>query len=103
MSAQLITYNIPGVTAHLKLTGKADLEHLPGQDHQLERRGHRGDQQGVTLPNLPIVTLHRSDSSGDTFLFTSFLSDADPSGWGKTVASTRRCRGPTPRRPRRDG
>ena len=40
---------------------------------------------GVTLPNLPIVTLHRSDSSGDTFLFSSFLSDTDPNGWGKTV------------------
>jgi phosphate transport system substrate-binding protein len=37
---------------------------------------------GVSLPNLPIVTVHRSDSSGDTFLFTSFLSDTDPSGWG---------------------
>ncbi len=33
---------------------------------------------GVTLPSLPIVTLHRSDSSGDTFLFTSFLSDDRP-------------------------
>ena len=41
---------------------------------------------GVTLPNLPIVTLHRADSSGDTFLFTQFLSKTDPSGWGATVA-----------------
>ena len=39
----------------------------------------------MTLPNLPIVTLHRSDSSGDTFLFTPFLSDTDPIGWGKSV------------------
>jgi phosphate transport system substrate-binding protein len=37
------------------------------------------------LPNLPIVTLHRSDSSGDTFLFSSFLSATDPGGWGKSV------------------
>jgi phosphate transport system substrate-binding protein len=40
---------------------------------------------GVTLPNLPIVTLHRSDSSGDTFLFTSYLSKADASGWGTKI------------------
>ena len=39
----------------------------------------------MTLPNLPIVTLHRADSSGDTFLFTQFLSKTDPSGWGATV------------------
>ena len=40
---------------------------------------------GVTLPNIPIVTLHRSDSSGDTFLFTTYLSKADPSGWGTKI------------------
>jgi phosphate transport system substrate-binding protein len=37
------------------------------------------------LPSIPIVTLHRSDGSGDTFLWSTFLSDADPNGWGKTV------------------
>ena len=45
---------------------------------------------GVTLPDIPIVTVHRSDSSGDTFLFSSFLTASDPSGWtippGTTVA-----------------
>ena len=44
----------------------------------------------MTLPNIPIVTVHRSDSSGDTFLFSSFLTASDPSGWtippGTTVA-----------------
>ena len=40
--------------------------------------------RGSRCPALPIVTLHRSDSSGDTFLFTSFLSLTDPSGWGKS-------------------
>jgi phosphate transport system substrate-binding protein len=40
---------------------------------------------GVTLPNLPIVTIHRSDGSGDTFLFTTYLSDQDPNGWGKSI------------------
>ena len=45
---------------------------------------------GVTLPDLTIVPVHRSDSSGDTFLFSSFLTASDPSGWtsppGTTVA-----------------
>ena len=40
---------------------------------------------GVTLPSIPIVTLHRSDSSGDTFLFTQYLSKTDPSGWGAKI------------------
>ena len=29
---------------------------------------------GVALPNMPITVVHRSDGSGTTFLFTSFLS-----------------------------
>lgn len=32
------------------------------------------------------MTLHRSDGSGDTFLFTQYLSKADPSGWGSSVS-----------------
>jgi len=39
----------------------------------------------VVIPSLPIVTLHRSDSSGDTFIFSSFLSAADPNGWGANI------------------
>ncbi len=39
----------------------------------------------MTLPNIPIVTLHRSDSPGDTFLFTTYLSKTDPSGWGTKI------------------
>ncbi|MBS9536103.1 phosphate ABC transporter substrate-binding protein PstS, partial [Mycobacterium sp. M1] len=38
---------------------------------------------GVTLPDTPVVPLHRSDGSGDTFLFTQYLSKQDPDGWGK--------------------
>lgn len=35
---------------------------------------------------MPIVVLHRSDGSGDTFIFTQYLSKADPSGWGSKVS-----------------
>jgi phosphate transport system substrate-binding protein len=86
ISAQLVTYNIPGVTAHLKLTGKLVSSIYQGKITNWNDPAIGAINSGITLPNLPIVTLHRSDSSGDTFLFTSFLSDTDPSGWGKTVA-----------------
>ena len=39
----------------------------------------------VVIPSLAIVALHRSDSSGDTFIFSSFLSAADPNGWGSNI------------------
>ncbi|MEP7022987.1 MAG: phosphate ABC transporter substrate-binding protein PstS, partial [Actinomycetota bacterium] len=46
---------------------------------------------GVQLPHVKVVPLHRSDSSGDTFLFTGYLSTHDPAwnsaiGYGTTVA-----------------
>ena len=45
--------------------------------------------KGVTLPSTTIVPLHRADSSGSTFLFTSYLNAQDPSGWtGSNVGTT---------------
>jgi phosphate transport system substrate-binding protein len=86
ISAQLVTYNVPGLTAHLKLNGKLISSIYQGKITNWNDASIASLNPGVTLPNLPIVTVHRSDSSGDTFLFTSFLSDTDPSGWGKTVS-----------------
>ncbi len=85
ISAQLVAYNVPGVTAHLKLSGKVLSEIYQGQITTWNNSAIASANPGVTLPSTPIVTLHRSDSSGDTFLFTSYLSKADPSGWGTKV------------------
>jgi phosphate transport system substrate-binding protein len=38
----------------------------------------------LPLPDLTIVPLHRSDRSGDTFLFTSYLSTQDPA-WDQSI------------------
>jgi phosphate transport system substrate-binding protein len=85
ISAQLVAYNVPGVTAHLKLSGKVLSEIYSGTVTNWNASQIASANPGVTLPNLPIVTLHRSDSSGDTFLFTTYLTKADPSGWGAKI------------------
>jgi phosphate transport system substrate-binding protein len=85
ISAQLVAYNIPGVQAHLKLSGKLLSEIYQGKITTWNNAAITALNPGVTLPNMPIVTLHRSDSSGDTFLFTTFLSKTDPSGWGTKI------------------
>ena len=85
ISAQQINYNVPGVTQHLKLDGPTISAIYQGQVTNWNDAKIAALNPGVTLPNLPIVTVHRSDSSGDTFLFTSFLAAADPSGWGQKV------------------
>jgi phosphate transport system substrate-binding protein len=86
VSAQLVAYNVPGVTAHIKLSGKVLSAIYQGQITTWNDPKIVSANPGVTLPATPIVTLHRSDSSGDTFLFTSYLSKADPSGWGAKIA-----------------
>jgi phosphate transport system substrate-binding protein len=85
ISAQLVVYNVPGVTAHLKLSGKLLSQIYQGKITNWNDPAISAINSGVTLPNLPIVTLHRSDSSGDTFLFTTYLSKTDASGWGASI------------------
>ena len=86
ISSQMVAYNIPGVLSHLKLTGKVLSAIYQGTITKWNASQIASLNPGVTLPSIPIVTLHRSDSSGDTFLFTQFLSKTDPSGWGAKIA-----------------
>jgi phosphate transport system substrate-binding protein len=37
----------------------------------------------VNLPNQPIITVHRSDASGTTFIFTNYLSKVSPEWKGR--------------------
>ncbi len=85
ISSQIVAYNIPGVLSHLKLSGKVLSEIYQGQITKWNASQITSLNPGVTLPATPIVTLHRSDSSGDTFLFTQYLSKADASGWGAKI------------------
>jgi phosphate transport system substrate-binding protein len=85
ISSQLVVYNVPGVTAHLKLSGKVISQIYQGSVTNWDNSAITGLNPGVKIPSTPIVTLHRSDSSGDTFLFTQYLSKADPNGWGQKV------------------
>ena len=67
--------NIPGLHAgEVKLTGSLLAQIYLGDikkwnDPQIAAYNH-----GVALPNLPITVVHRSDGSGTSFLFTSYLS-----------------------------
>jgi phosphate transport system substrate-binding protein len=82
ISSQFVAYNVPNLSGHLKLSGMVLSQIYQGKITNWDDSAIAALNPGTSLPNLPIVTVHRSDSSGDTFLFTSFLSDADPSGWG---------------------
>ena len=84
VSAEQVNYNLPGVTEHLKLNGKVLSAMYEGTIKTWNDPQIAALNPGVNLPAIPVVPLHRSDGSGDTFVFTQYLSKQDPDGWGKS-------------------
>ncbi len=87
ISAQQINYNVPGVS-NLKLDASVLAGIYNGKINNWNASQIAALNPGVPLPNLTIVPLHRADSSGDTFLFTSYLDAQDPTDWGATLVGT---------------
>jgi phosphate transport system substrate-binding protein len=93
VSAQQVNYNVPGLRPgiHLKLNGKVLAEMYQGSITSWNDPRIAAINPGAALPHLRVVPLHRADSAGDTFLFTSYLSTQDAAwdrvtGYGTTVA-----------------
>jgi phosphate transport system substrate-binding protein len=86
ISAQQINYNVPGVNkTHLKLSGQVISEIYQGKITTWNDPAISKLNPDVNLPADKIIALHRSDSSGDTFIFSSYLTAADPKGWGQSI------------------
>jgi phosphate transport system substrate-binding protein len=79
VSAQAINYNVPGVS-DLKLSGDVLARIYQGRVSRWNDPAIAGLNPGVALPPSVIVPVRRSDASGDTFIFTSFL-DATNDDW----------------------
>jgi phosphate transport system substrate-binding protein len=88
VSAQTVIYNLPGLSqdSHVSLDGQVLAEIYNGTITKWNdsRITGLGKNESLNLPPLPIVPLHRSGSSGDTFLFTSYLSTQD-TGWDNSI------------------
>jgi len=81
-----ITYNLPGVTQPLHLSAEAIAGIFLGKITTWHDPIVQKDNPGVTLPNLNIVVAHRSDGSGTTAAFTTYLSAVSPE-WAAKVGS----------------
>jgi phosphate transport system substrate-binding protein len=68
-----VVYNIPGVK-NLKLSRKTLPAIFSGKITNWNDAQIKADNPGVNLPNTPIKTVVRADSSGTTFIFTNHLS-----------------------------
>jgi phosphate transport system substrate-binding protein len=100
ISAQTVNYNLPGLsTANLRLDGPVLVGIYTGKIRSWDDQAIAALNRGVKLPHNDIVSIHRVEGSGETFVFTQYLSFAtearenqafgsweDSPGFGTTIA-----------------
>ncbi len=97
ISAQQVNYNLPSLRLPpgktLQLDGPVLAGMYQGKIKNWDNPAIQALNKGISLPSTPVYPLHRGEptGSGDTFLFTSYLSATDPAwnsqiGYGTVVA-----------------
>jgi phosphate transport system substrate-binding protein len=89
-----VSYNLPGVGSGLKLDGKTIADIFLGKVKAWNDPEIAALNPGLKLPSTAITVVHRSDSSGTTNGFTTFLSDVDPA-WKSQVGAGKDVKWPT--------
>ncbi len=86
ISMQMVNYNLPGLNhSHIKLSGPVIAGIYSGSIRMWNDHAIAAMNPGVKLPNHAIIPIHRSDGSGDTFIFTQYLAFSTPS-WSSKYA-----------------
>jgi phosphate transport system substrate-binding protein len=81
------TLNLPGVQpGQVRLTGALLADIFLGDVKSWSDPKIAALNPGVKLPNLPITVVHRSDGSGTSFLFTTYLAGKSPA-WAQKVGA----------------
>lgn len=81
-------YNIPGVEAELKFTGRLLADIYLGKITKWNDKAIAALNPGVRLPDTDIAVVHRSDGSGTTYIFVDYLSKVSPEWKTKVGVST---------------
>src|SRR5262249_55921217 len=74
LGAVVVTYNIPGVSAELKLTSEAIAGVFLGTVKKWNDPAITATNAGGSLPDKEITVVHRSDGSGTSYVWTDYLS-----------------------------
>lgn len=83
LGADVITYNLPG-NPELKLTPHIIADIFLGYITKWNDKRIKKINPKVKLPNMKIFTVHRSDGSGTTYIFSDYLSKISKT-WEKKV------------------
>ena len=94
LSATTLSYNIPGVPNDLHLTGAVIAGIYLGTITNWSSSQIQSLNPKLTLPNLKITPVFRSDGSGDTYAFTDYLSRINAT-WKSKVGNATAVQFPT--------
>jgi phosphate transport system substrate-binding protein len=81
-----VSYNLPGVKSGIKLDGPTIAGIFNGTIKTWDASQIKALNPGLSLPRTAITVVHRSDSSGTTDGFTTFLADTDPA-WKSSIGA----------------
>jgi phosphate transport system substrate-binding protein len=86
VSAQAVVYNLHSLPAgqHLRLSSVVLNGIYSGQIKRWNSKMIAALNPHVKLPDKPIIPVRRLDSSGDTFIFTSYLYYGDRNSWTRS-------------------
>ncbi|MGD8565951.1 MAG: phosphate ABC transporter substrate-binding protein PstS [Candidatus Bathyarchaeota archaeon] len=83
-----IVYNIPGIPTGLNFTGEIIADIFSQEIKKWNNQSIVDLNPGSILPDQDIIVCHRSDSSGTTKVFTSFLS-AESDSWNNNFGASK--------------
>ncbi len=90
VAALMLVYNVPGISpsTHLRFNGAVLAQIYSGKITSWDDPAIKSLNPGASLPGSAIVLVHRADSSGSTFLFTSYMNAQDPAAWESALIGT---------------
>jgi phosphate transport system substrate-binding protein len=86
--AVVATYNLEGVQSGLNLEGQTLADIFQGRITRWNDPAIAQANPGVNLPDADIAVVHRSDGSGTTNIFSSYLSAVSPNWKSQVGAGT---------------
>jgi phosphate transport system substrate-binding protein len=87
ISPIVVIFNVPGITK-LQMAPATIAKIFDAKITNWNDPAIAADNPGVTLPDLAITTVHRSDDSGTTKNFTDYLSKTAADSWSYGAVST---------------
>jgi len=78
LGAVVPAYNLPGFKEPITFSGPVLADIFLGKIGRWNDKALQELNSGVTLPDMPIAVVHRSDGSGTTYIWTDYLAKVSP-------------------------